>query len=57
MPCAGHMRTSAALQAHRRPLPARAYRIWHNGQMTDYIPTDEELEMSFAQLPKVPGEN
>lgn len=53
MPCAGHMRTSAALQAHRSSLPARAYRIWHNGQMTDYIPTDEELEMSFAQLPKV----
>ena len=50
------MRTSAALQAHRRPLPARAYRIWHNGQMTDYIPTDEELQASFAQLPQVPGQ-
>ena len=34
-----------------------AYEKFHNGQMTDYIPTDEELEMSFAQLPKVPGEN
>ena len=30
-----------------------AYEKFHNGQMTDYIPTDEELEMSFAQLPKV----
>ena len=34
-----------------------AYEKFHNGQMTDYIPTDEELEMSFAQLPKGPGEN
>ena len=34
-----------------------AYEKFHNGQMTDCIPTDEELEMSFAQLPKVPGEN
>ena len=30
-----------------------AYEKFHNGQMTDYIPTDEELEKSFAQLPKV----
>ena len=32
-----------------------AYEKFHNGQMTDYIPTDAELEASFAQLPKVPG--
>ena len=29
---------------------------FHNGQMSDYIPTDEELAASFAQLPKVPGQ-
>ena len=34
-----------------------AYEKFHNGQMSDYIPTDEELEASFAQLPKVPGQN
>ncbi|WP_417044107.1 TrpB-like pyridoxal phosphate-dependent enzyme [Dysosmobacter sp.] len=34
-----------------------AYEKFHNGQMTDYIPSDEELEASFAQLPKVPGQN
>ena len=33
-----------------------AYEKFHNGEMTDYIPTDEELEASFAQLPKVPGQ-
>ena len=33
-----------------------AYEKFHNGEMTDYIPTDEELEQSFAQLPKVPGQ-
>ena len=33
-----------------------AYETFHNGEMTDYIPTDEELEASFAQLPKVPGQ-
>jgi len=33
-----------------------AYEKFHNGQMTDYIPTDEELEASFARLPKVPGQ-
>lgn len=30
-----------------------AYEKFHNGLMTDYIPTDEELEKSFAKLPKV----
>ena len=34
-----------------------AYEKFHNGQMTDYIPSDEELEARFAQLPKVPGQN
>ncbi len=30
-----------------------AYESFHDGTMTDYIPTDEELEKSFAKLPKV----
>ena len=30
-----------------------AYERFHNGEMTDYIPTDAELEQSFAKLPKV----
>ncbi|MDO4380948.1 MAG: TrpB-like pyridoxal phosphate-dependent enzyme, partial [Clostridia bacterium] len=30
-----------------------AYEKFHDGQMSDYIPTDEELEKSFAKLPKV----
>ncbi len=30
-----------------------AYEKFHNGEMTDYIPTDEELEASFASMPKV----
>ena len=34
-----------------------AYEKFHNGQMTDYVPTDEELAASFAQLPKVPGQD
>ena len=33
-----------------------AYEKFHNGEMTDYIPTDEELAASFASLPKVPGQ-
>ena len=33
-----------------------AYEKFHNGEMTDYIPTDEELAASFANLPKVPGQ-
>ena len=33
-----------------------AYEKFHNGQMSDYIPSDEELEASFAKLPKVPGQ-
>ena len=30
-----------------------AYEKFHDGVMTDYIPTDEELEASFATLPTV----
>ena len=31
-----------------------AYEKFHDGKMTDYIPTDEELQASFATLPKIP---
>ena len=30
-----------------------AYEKFHDGKMDDYIPTDEELQASFATLPKV----
>ncbi len=30
-----------------------AYEKFHDGKMIDYIPTDEELQASFAKLPKV----
>ena len=30
-----------------------AYEKFHDGKMEDYIPTDEELEASFVQLPKI----
>ena len=30
-----------------------AYQKFNHGTMTDYIPTDEELEKSFATLPKI----
>ena len=30
-----------------------AYENYHDGVMTDYIPTDADLEKGFAQLPKV----
>ena len=30
-----------------------AYEKFHDGLMTDQVPTDEELEASFAKLPKV----
>jgi len=32
-----------------------AYMQYKAGEMVDYIPTDEELEKSFARLPKIPG--
>ena len=30
-----------------------AYEKFHDGKMDDYIPTDADLEASFAKLPKV----
>ena len=30
-----------------------AYQKYNDNEMTDYIPTDEELQKSFDQLPKV----
>ena len=30
-----------------------AYEKFHNGEMGDYIPTDEELRSSFAKLPQI----
>jgi tryptophan synthase beta chain len=30
-----------------------AYEKFHDGDMTNYIPTDEELQASIAKLPKV----
>ena len=32
-----------------------AYGRFHDGQMTDYIPTDADLEKGFAGIPKFPG--
>jgi len=34
-----------------------AYQKFHDGEMSDYIPTDAELEQSLALLPKIPGQN
>jgi tryptophan synthase beta chain len=34
-----------------------AYTSYMEGTMSDYIPTDEELEKSFAMLPEIPGIN
>ena len=30
-----------------------AYEKYHDGQMTDYIPTDADLEKGFAGIPKI----
>jgi tryptophan synthase beta chain len=30
-----------------------SYEKFHDGKMTDYIPSDEELEKSFADLPQI----
>ncbi len=30
-----------------------AYEKFHNGEMTDYIPTDDDLAQGFAGLPQV----
>jgi tryptophan synthase beta chain len=32
-----------------------AYEKYNNGEMTDYIPTDEDLAAGFAGIPKFPG--
>lgn len=32
-----------------------AYTSYMEGTMSDYVPTDEELEQGFQQLPKIPG--
>lgn len=32
-----------------------AYEKYHNGEMSDYIPTDEDLKPSFELIPKFPG--
>ena len=32
-----------------------AYDAFNRGEMTDHIPTDEELEVGFASIPSVPG--
>ena len=32
-----------------------AYNSFNDGTMTDYIPTDEDLQKGFDQLPKIPG--
>ena len=34
-----------------------AYEKFHDGEMTDTIPTDEDLAASFAKLPQVPGQD
>ena len=32
-----------------------AYEKYNNGQMTDYVPTDVDLQAGFDQIPKFPG--
>lgn len=32
-----------------------AYEKYHNGEMSDYIPTDEDLQQGFNGIPKFPG--
>ena len=32
-----------------------AYSAFKAGTMSDYVPTDEDLEKSLARLPKIPG--
>ena len=34
-----------------------AYQKFNDGEMSDYIPTDEDLAVGFAALPKVPGQD
>lgn len=32
-----------------------AYDAYNHGELTDHVPTDEELEVGFASIPKIPG--
>ena len=32
-----------------------AYEAYNRGEMTDHIPTDEELEAGFATIPHIEG--
>ena len=32
-----------------------AYMAYHDGRMTDYVPTDEDLERGFSCIPNLPG--
>ena len=32
-----------------------AYEKFHNGQMEDYIPSDEDLKTGFDGIPRFPG--
>ena len=32
-----------------------AYERYNNGEMTDYIPTREDLQRGFDKIPKFPG--
>ena len=32
-----------------------AYEKFHNGEMSDYIPSDADLQVGFDQIPKFPG--
>lgn len=34
-----------------------AYEKFNNGEMSDYIPTDADLEIGFKGLPDVPENN
>lgn len=34
-----------------------AYQKYNDGQMTDYIPTDEDLAVGFSGLPVIPGQD
>ena len=33
----------------------KAYESYNNGEMTDYVPTDEDLQKGFDGIPKFPG--
>ena len=33
-----------------------AYQKYNDGEMTDYIPTDEDLAKGLSSLPTVPGQ-